>query len=303
MVHSQSYTIMRTLAFDFPNDPTVLAANAETGTEWMFGPDILACPFTAAGTGTPMTNTRTVYLPGSGTTWWNFWSDSQFTGGVTKPVTMTITGMPLYIRAGSILPLGPNIQYALQKQPDTIALRIYRGANGSFTLYEDDGTTYAYENGTYATIPLSYSDASPTLTIGARSGSFPGMLATRTFKIVWERIGHGTGLDSSVAIAPTDSDRYVTYTGSAITIPIVGAVGVLHGTARIIAPALSRTFTTAGSTIVFPQEFSGRTKAVDIYNLKGTLLKRVVTTAGQIDIRKDFGAAAGVYIVKLRTMP
>jgi alpha-D-xyloside xylohydrolase len=300
MVTSQNYTILRNLAFDFMNDATILTPNPYIGTEWMFGPDFLVAPISQSGTGT---NSRQVYLPGgSATTWYDFWAGNQYTGS-TITASASITSMPLYIRAGSILPLGPNIQYAGQKQPDTIALRIYRGANGKFTLYEDEGDNYNYETGTYATIPITYRDASPTVTIGARSGSFPGMLATRTFKIVWVRSGHGIGLDSSITIAPTDSDRYVTYTGAALSIPLVGAVtGVLHGAAPRTMPELNMSFKTAESIIVFPQGFAGRMKSVEIYNLNGMLLKRIVTSAESINLRKSLGKSIGVTVVKARTV-
>lgn len=300
MVTSQSYTMLRTLAFDFMTDATVLSANPYTGTEWMFGPAFLVAPISQSGTGTL---SRGVYLPGgSGTTWYDFWSGTQYTGS-TITASASITSMPLYIRAGSILPIGPNIQYATQKQPDTIALRIYRGASGQFTLYEDEGDNYNYESGAYATIPITYNDAAKTVTIGARSGSFTGMLTTRTFKIVWVRSGHGTGLDSTVAIAPTDSDKYVTYSGSPISISIGGAVGVLHGAAPMSVPALSMSFKTAESIIVFPHEFAGRTKSVEIYNLNGMLLKKILTAAGSIDMRKDMAKSMGVCIVKIKTLP
>jgi len=300
MVTSKGYTILRTLAFDFMNDATVLSANPYTGTEWMFGPDFLVCPISESGTGTL---SRGVYLPGgSGTTWYDFWTGNQYAGS-TITASASITSMPLYIRAGSILPMGPNIQYADQKQPDTIALRIYRGASGQFTLYEDEGDNYDYETGAYATIPITYNDASKMVTIGTRSGSFTGMLQTRIFKIVWVRSGHGTGLDSSVTIAPTDSDKYVTYSGSPISITTLGEVSILHSASPLIAPALSMSFKTAESIIIFPHAFAGRTKSVEIYNLNGMLLKRTVTAAGSIDLRKDFGESMGAHIVKIKTLP
>ena len=106
-----------------------------------------------------------------------------------------------------------------------------------------------------------------------------------------------------MTIAPADSDRYVTYSGSAVSIPITGAVGVLHGIASIAAPALSLSFKTAGSRIIFPHEFAGRTKSVAVFNLNGTLMKSLVTTAGSIDLRKDLGKSRGAHLIKIRTLP
>lgn len=120
--------------------------------------------------------------------------------------------LPLYVRAGSILPLEPDVEYATQKPADPLELRIYRGADGDFTLYEDEGDAYNYEKGAYATIPLHWDDAKATLTIGQRLGTFPGMLEKHTFNIVLVKDGHGGD------VAPTVTpDKTVTYSGAAIT--------------------------------------------------------------------------------------
>ena len=95
-----------------------------------------------------------------------------------------IETLPLFVRPGSIVPMGPFLQYSNEKPADPIELRIYAGANGTFTLYEDEGDTYRYEKGAYATIPFTWDDAAKTLTIGARKGEFPGMLKERTFNVV-----------------------------------------------------------------------------------------------------------------------
>jgi alpha-D-xyloside xylohydrolase len=172
----------------------------------MFGPALMACPVTTAGA----TN-RSVYLP-AGTTWYDFWAGQTNAGGQTVSTAATIGIMPIFVRAGSILPYGPDVQYATQSV-DPIEIRVYRGANGSFTLYEDEGDNYNYETGAYATIPITWNDATQTLTIGARQGSFPGMLASRTFRVVWVSAGHGTG----VALTPT-ADAVVNYSGNAVQI-------------------------------------------------------------------------------------
>jgi alpha-D-xyloside xylohydrolase len=116
------------------------------------------------------------------------------------------------VRAGSIIPYGPEVQSAMEKE-DPIELRVYRGANGSFTLYEDEGDNYNYEKGVHATIPLTWDDAQQTLNIGARQGQFPGMLATRTFRIVWVSANHGVGIDTTA-----QPDKEIVYNGTPVTI-------------------------------------------------------------------------------------
>jgi alpha-D-xyloside xylohydrolase len=121
--------------------------------------------------------------------------------------------MPLFVRAGSIVPLGPVVQYAMEKPADPLELRVYRGADGKFTLYEDEGDNYDYEKGKYATIPIFWNDARNTLEIGKRQGSFPGMLKERTFQVVFVSPGHGTGME-----AESHADTVIHYTGKAVTV-------------------------------------------------------------------------------------
>jgi alpha-D-xyloside xylohydrolase len=120
--------------------------------------------------------------------------------------------MPLFVRAGSIIPYGPLVQYAMEK-PDPIELRVYRGADGTFTLYEDEGDNYNYGKGDYSTIPISWNEATRKLTIGQRHGNFRGMLKQRTFHVVWISPGHGTGIPSTEL-----SDAVIHYTGKAVAI-------------------------------------------------------------------------------------
>ncbi len=121
--------------------------------------------------------------------------------------------LPLYVRAGSIVPLGPDVEWSTEKAADPIELRIYRGADGEFTLYEDENDNYNYEKGIYATISLRWDDARKTLTIGDRQGQFPGMLTSRTFRVVFVGENHGVG------IAPSDiADKVVQYFGKQITV-------------------------------------------------------------------------------------
>jgi alpha-D-xyloside xylohydrolase len=121
--------------------------------------------------------------------------------------------IPLHVRAGSILAMGPDLEWATQKPANPIELRIYSGADGGFTLYEDENDTYAYERGVHATIPMQWDDANRKLTIGDRQGKFPGMLDRRTFRIVFVGAEHGVGIEPLA-----QPDKTVDYAGQAITI-------------------------------------------------------------------------------------
>jgi alpha-D-xyloside xylohydrolase len=196
------YTIMRPLVMDFRED--IRAQNI--GDQFLFGPAILVNPVIEPGA-----TTRHLYLPNA--KWYDFWNGAAMQGSRTLDAPSPIDRMPLYVRAGSILPLGPDLQYAAEKSADPIELRVYRGANGAFTLYEDENDTYNYEKGVYATIPFSWDDASHTLTIGDRTGEFPGMLEKRTFRIVFVSENHGVG-SALTEIA----DKTVRYSGKKISV-------------------------------------------------------------------------------------
>jgi alpha-D-xyloside xylohydrolase len=142
----------------------------------------------------PRSQTRSVYLPAQ-TQWTDFWTGRTLPGGQTITDQAPIDRIPLWIRAGSILPMGPFVQYAAEKPADPIELRIYPGADGRFTLYEDENDNYNYEKGVYATIDFQWDDSGRTLTIGDRNGSFPGMLKQRTFNIILVGPGRGTGIN------------------------------------------------------------------------------------------------------------
>ena len=124
-----------------------------------------------------------------------------------------IDHLPLYVRAGSIVPMGPDIEWSTQKPADPIELRIYRGADGNFVLYEDENDGYNYEKGVYATIPLHWDDAKQTLTIGDRKGHFPGMLQSRTFHVVFTSENHGVGVNQE-----GEPDKIGRYEGKQITV-------------------------------------------------------------------------------------
>jgi alpha-D-xyloside xylohydrolase len=121
--------------------------------------------------------------------------------------------IPLFMRAGSILAMGPDLQYASEQPADPIELRVYRGADGAFALYEDENDGYNYEKGVYTTIPIQWNETSKTLTIGQRKGNFPGMLESRTFRIVFVSENHGAGIDPVA-----QADKTVTYTGEALSV-------------------------------------------------------------------------------------
>ena len=168
-------TIMRPLVMDFPADTKVF----NIGDQYMFGPAFLVNPVTSY-----QARSRSVYLPRTPGGWYDFWSGKSVDGGQTIDAPAPYDEIPIFVRAGSIVPFGPEIQYIGEKPADPLTFSIYAGADGNFTLYEDDGKTYKYEHGAFAEIPLHWDDASKTLTIGKCKGSFDGMLKHRTFQFV-----------------------------------------------------------------------------------------------------------------------
>jgi alpha-D-xyloside xylohydrolase len=201
-VTSDGYTMMRPLVMDFQTDTNVF----NIADEYLFGPAILVCPVIQSNV-----TTRAVYLP-AGTSWFDFWTGKNYSGGQKIAAAAPIQTEPLFVRAGSIIPYGPQIEYAMEKS-DPIELRVYRGADGSFTLYEDEGDNYNYEKGKFATIPISWNEATRILEIGKRSGEFSGMLKERTFNIVWVSENHGAGISSTEM-----PDAIVHYNGDAMKI-------------------------------------------------------------------------------------
>src|SRR5665648_242653 len=193
-VTNEGYTIMRSLAFDFRNDEGI----KNIPDQYMFGPAIMVSPVTARMYSLPnakeVKKTRNVYLP-KAANWYDFWTGKLITGGQTIEAAAPIETLPLYIKAGSIVPMGPYLQYATEKVADPIELRIYTGANADFVLYEDENDTYNYEQGKYATIAMNWNDAEKTLTIKDRKGDFPGMLKDRTFRVVLVNAKNGTGVE------------------------------------------------------------------------------------------------------------
>jgi alpha-D-xyloside xylohydrolase len=199
---SESYTPMRPLVMDFRAD--MRAANI--GDQFMYGPAFLVNPVTE-----PASTTRPVYLPQA--KWYDFWTGTSIEGGRMINAITPLDRLPLYIRAGSILPLGPDQEWSTQKPEDPIELRIYPGADGDFVIYEDENDNYNYEKSVYATITLHWDDAAHTLTIGDRKGQFPGMLENRTFHVVFVRENHGVGVN------PADEvDKVLQYSGKQVTV-------------------------------------------------------------------------------------
>lgn len=237
VTHNQS-TMMRALMMDF-NDPKVRNMN----NEYMFGKSILVVPIVHAQY-TPETIVKTdpnsgwnknnntenkpkataidftqskskkVYLP-AGTVWYDFWTNEKHKGGQEINQKTEIDEIPLYIKAGSIIPFGPKIQYATQKKWDDLEIRVYPGANGQFTLYEDENDNYDYEKGIYSTITFNWNNTRKILTINSRKGTFPGMLGQRKFRIILVSPNNGAGMTTNERAGKT-----VTYTGKKLSVKL-----------------------------------------------------------------------------------
>jgi len=174
MTHFNDYTIMRPLFMDFASDKKV----ENVSDQFMFGPAFMVCPVYKYEA-----RNRNVYFP-AGSNWFDFYTGKYITGGKEVTVDAPYERIPLFIREGAIVPVGPEMQYTTEKTADKIVLYVYKGKNGNFTLYEDENENYNYENGKYANIAFTYNSAKNTLTIGERKGQFTGMLKNRTFVIV-----------------------------------------------------------------------------------------------------------------------
>jgi alpha-D-xyloside xylohydrolase len=221
-VTHQAGTPMRALAMDFANDPKV----SDLGSEYMFGPALLVRPVTEAQyVNRPDKNSPVpadfaqpksvgVYLP-AGASWVDFWTGQRQAGGQTVTRETPIDLLPLYVRAGSVLPLGPRQQYTGEKAGAPLEIRVYPGADGEFSLYEDENDNYNYEQGAFATIKMSWHDKARQLTFENRAGSFPGMQASRTFRVVVVDAQHGTGIGADDAPA-----KEVSYTGKKLTMKL-----------------------------------------------------------------------------------
>lgn len=210
-VTNEGYTIMRSLGFDFRNDEGI----KNIPDQYMFGTAFLVNPVTERMYSLPnskdIKKVRKVYLPKSAN-WYDFWTGKLIPGGQTIEAGAAIETLPLYIKAGSIVPMGPYLQYATEKVADPIELRVYTGADADFVLYEDENDTYNYTKGNYSTIAINWNEASKTLTIKDRKGEFPGMLKDRTFRVVWVTPKNGNGVE------PAKTAETVQYSGKEISI-------------------------------------------------------------------------------------
>ena len=210
-ITNDGYTIMRSLAFDFREDNGINSIPDQ----YMFGPAFLVNPVTDRMYSIPgnsnFKKSRSVYLPKSAD-WYDFWTGKIIKGGQTIDALSPIETIPLYIKAGSIVPMGPYLQYATEKAADPIEIRVYTGTNASFVLYEDENDTYNYEAGKYSTIAMYWNETEKTLTLKDRKGDFPGVLKNRTFKVVWVNENNGTGIEQA------RESETIHYTGKEIRI-------------------------------------------------------------------------------------
>ena len=172
--HFKDFTLMRPLVMDFNGDKEV----ENIGNQWMFGPALMACPV-----GYYKARNRSVYFPEQ-CGWYNLYTGEYTEGGQRLIVDAPYEQIPVFVREGSIIPFGPEMEWSDEKPAELINLYIYAGQNGSFQLYEDEGTNYNYEKGKYATIDITYDDATRTVSVGARKGQFTGMLKNRRFNVV-----------------------------------------------------------------------------------------------------------------------
>jgi alpha-D-xyloside xylohydrolase len=201
-IYFDDYTIMRGLVMDFNEDKAV----HNIANQYMFGPALLINPVYQY-----KARTRTVYLPNS-TGWYDFHSGRHYSGGQSLEAAAPLGRMPVFVREGSIIPAGPEIQYSTQAA-DPVTLYVFMGADGAFDLYEDENENYNYEQGHSSKIPFSYNESGQTLTIGDREGSFSGMLKERKFEIIWVNTERPVGI--GLGSLP---DQVVSYAGKQLTI-------------------------------------------------------------------------------------
>ena len=206
MVHLKDYTMMRGLVMDFNGDEKVL----DIKDQWMFGSALMACPV-----GEYQKYSREVYLPKQ-KGWYDFYTGEYHAGGQTIVADAPYDKIPVFIPEGAILPIGPEMQWSDEKKPELIDLYVYAGKDGSYTLYEDEGTNYNYEKGKYAVIDFKYDDARKQVTIGARKGSFDGMLQKRRFNIILVDQKKQQGVN----LAKSPKGKVVKYAGQAMTVKL-----------------------------------------------------------------------------------
>lgn len=275
MTTNEDYTPMRSLIFDFRTDPNVKSV----GNQYMYGPAFMVSPVTTEGA-----TSRSVYFPGG--QWYDFWTGQLRNGGNTMTVNAPLSQIPLHMRAGSIVPMGPDIQHA-NERADTIELRIYPGADGAFTLYEDEGDGYNYETGKYATIPITYHDESRNVIIGARKGTFTGLVPKKIFNIVFVGNDHGTGLGITA-----NPDERLEYTGSQVSIHTVGTKRDPSA-----ASPTKVTLRSIGNIVTLPGEFAGRSIRLVVRDHSGKTVYTGIVGTTTLNLRKDLGLSSGDYVV------
>ncbi len=203
-VTMNDFTIYRALVMDFRNDTNVY----DIQDQFMFGSEFLVSPVVEQHA-----LSRKVYLPKTEGEWIDFWTGAKVESNQTIEAAAPLGTIPLYVKAGSIVPMGPFIQYAEEKTSGDIELRVYAGASGAFSLYEDENDNFNYKKGTCAIIPIRWDEKKNTLVFGDRRGHFPGMLRKRTFRVVWVGDHHGAGLEPE-----NRADATVTYNGKQIKV-------------------------------------------------------------------------------------
>lgn len=204
-VYFNDYTIMRPMVMDFGYDVKV----NDLGDQYMFGPSLLAAPVYEY-----QARSREVYLP-KNTAWYDFYKGTYAEGGQTIKADAPYERMPLYVKAGSIIPTGEEVQYTSEKPDMALTLYVYAGADATFTLYEDEGTNYDYEKGKYTNIPISYNDKTKELTIGERIGSFDEMIKERVIEVVYISQEKAKGFDSKPV-----PDVTIKYDGASKTVKL-----------------------------------------------------------------------------------
>ncbi|MGK7393579.1 MAG: TIM-barrel domain-containing protein [Candidatus Cyclobacteriaceae bacterium M3_2C_046] len=203
-VSNEGYTMMRSLIFDFMADKNTHKINDQ----FMFGDNILVCPVVEAGA-----EKRDVYLP-KGVQWFDFWTGEKYDGGKIIEANAPLETIPLYIKAGSIIPMGDIMQYSTERFNDQIELRIYGDRDAVFNLYEDENDNYNYKNGKFSLIPIRYSADNNSIVIGPTKGEFEGMLRERVINIVKVKEKYGDGIEAA------DNFVNVPYNGEQIKINI-----------------------------------------------------------------------------------
>ena len=196
---------MRPLVMDFNGDKEV----ENIGNQWMFGPALMACPV-----GYYKARNRSVYFPEQ-CGWYNLYTGEYTEGGQRLIVDAPYEQIPVFVREGAIIPFGPEMEWSDEKPAELINLYVYAGQNGSFELYEDEGVNYNYEKGKYATIAITYDDATKTISFGARKGQFAGMLKNRRFNVVL------ISKDAPKALNLEDPEgKMVNYNGKAVSVKL-----------------------------------------------------------------------------------